>query len=112
MSATLIYLAAGLVALALVWFLGLDYDPGGYQDQWTTPDKQAHAFAASTLTLGAVPCGVPPLAAALVTVALGVGWEVVQKRPRAKPRGFASVKDVVAVAAGAAASYLWIVLWR
>jgi hypothetical protein len=108
-TAFVVLLTLGIVA---VWYFGLDADRGGYADGWTTtaafPDKGCHFVAAFALALAAMTLGVEAGVAAVGVVVAGAGYELAQAHPRAGGAGFASWRDVVADAAGAA---LALVLW-
>lgn len=102
MSAALVYLLAGLTALAIFWAVSIDAirDPGGYADSlWPRIDKLEHLSIAAVITAAAVVIlGTPPFLAALVTVLLGIGWELAQRYPRIPyptgTPGDASIYDV------------------
>lgn len=117
MISALMYLAAGFCALALFWSVSIDAirDPGGYRDSlWPAADKLEHLSIAALLTAAAVVIlGTPPFLAALVTVLLGVGWELAQRYPRipypSGTPGDASIYDIAYDALGslAIAALVW-----
>jgi hypothetical protein len=97
-----VYAALICAALGIAWVSRLDKDAGGYRDSFQTPDKREHAAIAAVLMAGALLMCVPLWPAAGLTIAAGIGWELVQAFPRGAPRGFASWRDVVADTAGVA----------
>ena len=93
-------LAGGLVANS---FAHVDYDPGGYRDEWNThasfPDKVVHGLAAFALTSVGVDMKVRPVMSALAVCAAGAAFETTQ--------GYVSGYDIGADCAGAALGGLW-----
>lgn len=93
-------LAGGLVANS---FAHIDYDPGGYRDEWNTkatfPDKVVHGLAAFALTSVGVDMKVSPVVSALATCAAGAVYETTQ--------GYVSGYDIGADCAGAALAGIW-----
>jgi hypothetical protein len=76
-----------LIALALVALLGIDFDPGGYTprvDRWS----YWHAALSFVLVLAALgvfnagPFTLHPVVAVVLTLAAGIGWEIVPRRRR------------------------------
>lgn len=106
------YLAVGVVVLFAAWYLKVDADPGGYPDSIRTRDKVEHAAIALVLAFAATVFSGHPVSAFVITLALGIGWEAMQRFPRSGPRGFFSWLDVAADAAGALAGTLAALLIR
>lgn len=96
------YAGALFGGVALNAALGIDRDPGGYRDSWTTPDKWQHFSVAMFLTERAGMMRVPMRWAVPITCATAVGWEFSQ--------GHVSGKDIGAGCAGAvsAAGFRWL----
>ena len=99
------YALVGLVALVVLYFTRPPWarDPGGYDDSLRTfylppYDKLQHFAIAAALTALASWLTRDPWSCAHITVALGIGWEVVEWQ---FGRGKFSWLDVVADAAGA-----------
>ena len=87
-----------------------DRDTGGYVDSFGTIDKVAHASTAAALTSFAIGGGVQPEAAAVLTFAAGVGFELTQTQGG----GYYSARDVAANATGIALAWGWhrLAMWR
>lgn len=102
MKGAALYAAAIAAFLALAWLRTWDVDRGGYIDSFRTRDKVYHAAGCFASALAAaLLLHVAPAIAAALTIAGGIGFELVQAHPRSGGAGYFSWRDVVADAIGA-----------